>query len=338
MIFDVISVAGKLELRNRIVLAPMYLAMDGQSEEFCAFYVRRAQGGVGLVIAPQSTSGGLDEWAAPDFGAGFRSLVEGCHEAGAKIALQVYPGGGKVNELSADWLDALPARYARATEGVRAAGFDAIDVHGAHHSLFMRLLSPLRNHRTDRYGGDRENRWRAQVDTVRAMRSAVGEDYPILFRFSATDFVTGGIGLDLTVPYALALEEAGVDCMDVSAGTPDSPAGSSHPGRDAPYGTFADLAAEVRAAVGTRVIAVGKIATREVAESILEQGKADLVALGRPLITDPDWPNKLYEGRDEEVVPCVWDNRGCLRDSIHAGKPIRCIKNARVGHEHEPEA
>ncbi len=335
MIFDTISVAGKLELRNRIVLAPLYLAMDGQSDGFCAFYVRRAQGGVGLVIAPQSTSEGLDDWAHPDFGAGYRALVEGCHRAGAKVALQVYPGGGPVDELSAAWLDSLPARYARAAEGVRAAGFDAIDVHGAHHSLYMRLLSPLRNHRTDRYGGDRENRWRAQVETVRAMRAAVGEDYPILFRFSATDFVPGGIDLDMTVPYALALEEAGVNCMDVSAGTYDSPAGSSHPGRNAPYGTFADLAAEVRAAVGTRVIAVGKIATREVAESILEQGKADLVALGRPLIADPEWPNKLYEGRDDEVVPCVWDNRGCLRDSIHAGKPIGCIQNAQVGHEHE---
>ncbi len=335
MIFDAISVAGKLELRNRIVLAPLYLAMDGQSDGFCAFYVRRAQGGVGLVIAPQSTSGGLDDWAHPDFGAGYRALVEGCHRAGAKVALQVYPGGGPVDELSAAWLDSLPARYARAAEGVRAAGFDAIDVHGAHHSLYMRLLSPLRNHRTDRYGGDRENRWRAQVETVRAMRAAVGEDYPILFRFSATDFVPGGIDLDMTVPYALALEEAGVNCMDVSAGTSDSPAGSSHPGRNAPYGTFADLAAGVRAAVGTRVIAVGKIATREVAESILEQGKADLVALGRPLIADPEWPNKLYEGRDDEVVPCVWDNLGCLRDSIHAGKPIGCIQNAQVGHEHE---
>jgi 2,4-dienoyl-CoA reductase (NADPH2) len=335
MIFDAISVAGKLELRNRIVLAPLYLAMDGQSDGFCGFYVRRAQGGVGLVIAPQSTSGGLDDWGRVGFGAGFRPLVEGCHEAGAKVALQVAPGGGAVDELSEEWLQSLPGRYARAVEGVRAAGFDAIDVHGAHHSLFMRLLSLSRNRRQDGYGGCRENRWRAQVETVRAMRAAVGDDYPILFRFSATDFVPGGVGLDLTVPYALALEEASVDCMDVSAGTPDSPEGSSHPGRDAPYGTFADLAAEVRAAVGTRVIAVGKIATRDVAESILEQGKADLVALGRPLITDPDWPNKLYEGRDDEIVSCVWDNRGCLRDSIHVDKPIRCIRNEQVGHEHE---
>jgi 2,4-dienoyl-CoA reductase (NADPH2) len=337
MIFDTINIGGKLELRNRIVLAPLYLAMDGQSDGFRAFYVRRAQGGVGLVIAPQSTPGGLDGWADPAFGAGFRALVEGCHKAGAKVALQVAPGGGPVDELPTEWLHSLPARYARAAEGVLAAGFDAIDVHGAHHSLYMRLLSPSRNHRTDHYGGSRENRWRAAVETVRAMRAAVGQEYPILFRFSATDFVPGGIDLELTVPYALALEEAGVDCMDVSAGTPDSPPESSHPGRDAPYGTFADLAAEIRAAVGTRVITVGKIATRDVAESILEQGKADLVALGRPLIADPDWPTKLYEGRDDEVVPCVWDNRGCLRDSIHAGKPIRCIRNAQVGHEHEVE-
>jgi 2,4-dienoyl-CoA reductase-like NADH-dependent reductase (Old Yellow Enzyme family) len=335
VIFDSISIDGKLDLKNRIVLAPLYLAMDGRSDAFRAFYVRRAEGGVGLAIAPQSTPGGLDDWADPAFGAAFAPLIEGCHAAGAKIALQVSPGGGTVDEIPTEKLDAIPARYARAAAGVRAAGFDAIDVHGAHHLLFMRLLSPFQNHRTDQYGGSRENRWRAQVETVKAIRAAVGEDYPILFRFSATDFRPGGVDLDLTVPYAQALEEAGVDCMDVSAGTSDSPAGSSHPDRKADYGCFADLAAEIRAVVGTRVIAVGKIATRDVAESILEQGKADLVALGRPLIADPDWPTKLYEGRDEEIVPCLWDNAGCLRDSINKGEPIRCIQNDRVGFEHE---
>jgi 2,4-dienoyl-CoA reductase (NADPH2) len=80
---------------------------------------------------------------------------------------------------------------------------------------------------------------------------------------------------------------------------------------------------------------VGKIATGEVAESILREGKADLVALGRPLIADPDWPHKVAEGRDEEIVPCLWDNAGCLHGSIHRGRPIRCIQNPAVGHEHE---
>jgi len=337
MIFDALTIQGKLELKNRIVLAPLYLAWDGRSAEFKAFYVRRAQGGVGLVIAPQSTPGGLDDWADPSlaFGAAFRPLVDGCHRAGAKIALQVYPGGGDVDAQSAEELASLPGRYARAAEGIRAAGFDAIDIHGAHHSPFMGLLSPFQNHRTNRYGGVAENRWRVQVETVRAVRAAAGEDFPILYRFCATDFVPGGVDLDLTAPFAQALEEAGVDCMDVSAGTPDSPEGSSHPGGKMPYGCFADLAAGIRAVVGTRVIAVGKIGTRDVAESILEQGQADLVALGRPLIADPDWPLKLYKGRDEEIVPCLWENAGCLRDSIGQGKPIRCIQNDRVGFEHQ---
>jgi len=137
------------------------------------------------------------------------------------------------------------------------------------------------------------------------------------------------------VPFAQALDEAGVDCLDVSAGTSDSPEHSSHPGRSAPFGCFADLAAEIRAAVGVPVIAVGKIATRDVAEQILEQRKADLVALGRPLIADPDWPQKLFDGRDDEIVPCLWENVGCLRDSTSKGMPIGCIQNAEVGREHE---
>jgi 2,4-dienoyl-CoA reductase-like NADH-dependent reductase (Old Yellow Enzyme family) len=336
MLFEPYTVNGKLALRNRIVLAPLWLALDGHSDEFRAFYVRRAQGGVGLVIAPQSTPGGLDDWADPGFGAAFRPLIEGCHAAGAKIALQVYPGDATVDEIPAEELAAIPERYARAAVGIREAGFDALDIHGAHHSLFMRLLSPFQNHRDDDYGGSRENRWWVQVETVWAIRAAVGEGFPILFRFSATDFVPNGVDLWLTVPYAQALEAAGVDCLDVSAGTSDSPQGSSHPGRSEPMGCFADLAGTIRAGARVPVIAVGKIGTREVADSILREGKADLVALGRSLIADPDWPRKLAEGRDDEVVPCLWENAGCIRDSIDQELPIRCIQNREVGVDTAP--
>ena len=335
MLFEPYTINGKLELRNRIVLAPLWLALDGRSAEFRAFYVRRAQGGVGLVIAPQSTPGGLDDWTDPGFGAAFRPLIEGCHAAGAKIALQVFSGDATVDEVPAEELSAIPKRYARAAVGVREAGFDALDIHGAHHALFMRLLSPFQNHRDDDYGGSRENCWWVQVETVWAIRAAVGEDFPILFRFSATDFVPNGVDLWLTVPYAQALEAAGVDCLDVSAGTSDSPEGSVYPSRSEPMGCFADLAGTIRAGVRVPVIAVGKIGTREVADSILREGKADLVALGRSLIADPDWPRKLAEGRDDEVVPCLWENAGCTRDSIDQGLPIRCIQNQEVGFEHE---
>jgi 2,4-dienoyl-CoA reductase (NADPH2) len=334
MLFEPFAV-NHMELHNRIVLAPLWLALDGHSDEFRAFYVRRAQGGVGLVIAPQSTAGGMDDWLDPDFGQGFQPLVAGCRAAGAKIALQVFPSIEDLCAAPTEMLEGVPDRFARAAAGVQDAGFDAIDIHGAHHSPFMRLLSPFQNDRADRYGGSRENRWRLQVDTVKAVRAAVGPEYPVFYRFSATDFRESGIDLDLTVPFALALQDAGVDCLDVSAGTSDSPEGSSHPGKSAPFGCFADLAAEIRAVVSVPVIAVGKIATRDVAEQILEQRKADLVALGRPLIADPDWPQKLYEGRDEEIVPCLWDNVGCLRDSIDQGKPIRCIQNAQVGFEYK---
>jgi 2,4-dienoyl-CoA reductase-like NADH-dependent reductase (Old Yellow Enzyme family) len=335
LLFTPLTVAGKLALRNRIVLAPLWLVWDGRSDEYRAFYVRRAQGGVGLVIAPQSTPGGLDDWADPNFGVAFRPLIEGCHAAGARIALQVFPGGDPADDLPAEQLATIPERFARAAVGVREAGFDGIDIHGAHHSLLMRLLSPLQNRRTDWYGGPPENRWRVQVESVRAIRTAAGDDFPILYRFSAADLIENGVDLSLTVPYAQALETAGVDCMDVSAGTADSPPLSSHPGRTQPNGCFADLAAAIRAAVAVPVIGVGKIGTREVAESILREGKADLVALGRQLIADPDWPRKLTEGHDGKVVPCMWDNDGCLRDSIHRGLPIRCNQNRLVGFEHE---
>jgi len=332
-LFAPFSITGTLRLRNRIVLAPLYLALDGRSDGFCAFYERRARGGVGLVIAPQSTPGGLDDWADPNFGSAFRPLIDACHAAGAQIALQVFSGSGPVDSISNEELDSIPARFARAALGVRAAGFDAIDVHGAHHALFMGLLSPLQNHRTDQYGGTVENRWRVQVQSISAIRAAVGDGFPILYRFSASDFVEGGVDLSLTIPFSQAIVSAGVDCLDVSAGTSDSPPHSSHPTEDAPLGCFSHLAGRIRSATGAPVIAVGKIATRDVAESILHNGEADLVALGRPLIADPDWPLKLKNGRDDDVVPCLWDNVGCLKASISRGRPIRCIQNSKVGFE-----
>ena len=337
MLFDSFAIDGTLQLRNRIVLAPLYLALDGRSEAFRAFYIRRAQGGPGLVIAPQSTPGGLDDWADEDADlvAAFRPLIEGCHAAGSKIALQMFPGGGDVDDWATQEMETIPARYARAAQGAQAAGFDAIDVHGAHHSPLMYLLSPLENRRTDRYGGSAENRLRLQVETVQAIRAAVGPDYPLLYRFSASDFRPGGVDLEVTAPFAQALEAAGVDCMDVSAGGLYPEAGA-HPGRRMPPGCFAELAGGIRAAVDVPVIVVGKIATRDVAESILEQGQADLVALGRSLIADPDWPNKLYEGREDEIVPCLWENAGCLRNSISVGKPLRCIQNPEAGLERLP--
>jgi 2,4-dienoyl-CoA reductase-like NADH-dependent reductase (Old Yellow Enzyme family) len=335
MLFDALTIRGKLTLRNRIVLAPLYLALDGRCDAFRAFYVRRAQGGVGLVIAPQSTPGGLADWDDPGLGAAFRPVIDGCHAAGAKIALQVFSGSGVVDELPAEQLAAIPRQFARAAEGLREAGFDGVDIHGAHHSLFMRMLSPFQNHRADSYGGAAQSRWRVQVESVKSVRAAVGEDFPVLFRLSATDFMPGGVDLSLTIPYAKALMVAGVDCLDVSAGTSDSPPESCFPDDRWPLGCFADLASAIRATVEVPVITVGRIATREVAESILRERRADLVALGRPLIADPDWPRKVAEGREEEIVPCLWDNAGCLRDSIHQGRPIRCIQNPDVGFELE---
>jgi 2,4-dienoyl-CoA reductase-like NADH-dependent reductase (Old Yellow Enzyme family) len=121
--------------------------------------------------------------------------------------------------------------------------------------------------------------------------------------------------------------------MDVSAGTSDSPPLTSFPNVRQPDGAFAGFAAAIRQAVDVPVIAVGKIGSRAVAEDILASGQADLVALGRPLIADPDWPRKLAEGRDDEIVPCLWDNKGCLRDSIHKDLLVRCIQNPDAGFE-----
>lgn len=303
-LFTPVTIGRSLILPNRVAMAPIYLSMDGRDERCRAFYVRRAQGGAGLLIVPQSTRGGAADWAAPGFEQAFRPLITQCHEHGARVSVQVFPGAEQPTDISPDTLRALPSRFAVAAERARDAGFDALTIHGAHHSMLAGLLSPTRNTRSDSYGGSPQNRRRLQCEIVRAIKDRVGPSFPLFYRFSATDFVPGGITLDETASFARELERCGVDSLDVSVGTRESPPGTTQPGADKPEGCYADIAARIKESVDIPIIVVGRISSAQTAERILSENKADLVALGRQLVADPDWPRKVREGREAEVRRC----------------------------------
>jgi 2,4-dienoyl-CoA reductase-like NADH-dependent reductase (Old Yellow Enzyme family) len=304
LLFAPVTIGQSLTLANRIVMAPIYLSMDGRAERFREFYVRRAAGGAGLLVVPQSTHGGVADWEIPGFEQGFKPLIDQCHERGARVSVQVFPGAEQPAKIAIETLHALPERYALAAEKARDVGFDAITVHGAHHSLLAGLLSPKRNGRTDCYGGSAQNRRRVQCALVRVMRERVGPSFPIFYRLSAIDYVPGGITLQETAAFAKALERSGVDCMDVSAGTRESPPGTTQPGADKPQGCYADIAGHIKRAIEAPVIAVGRISHPDIAESILSAGKADLVALGRQLIADPGWPRAVRSGDVNSITYC----------------------------------
>jgi 2,4-dienoyl-CoA reductase-like NADH-dependent reductase (Old Yellow Enzyme family) len=237
---------------------------------------------------------------------------------------------GPCREITRVEIRLVIEKFAAAARHCREAGFDGVEVHGAHGYFINQFFSPLTNRRKDDYGGGLEGRMRLAGELIGSMRRAAGEGFLLLYRHSAVDGEPGGTTAEESIQLGKTLEKCGLDVFDVSAGRGQHDA-LSIPEPSAPEGTHADLAGRIRAAVSTPVIAVGRIQTRGVAERILREGKADLIALGRQLLADPFWPEKLRQGRDEEVVLCTYcDN--CTRE-MRNGRPIFCPQNPLLGKE-----
>jgi 2,4-dienoyl-CoA reductase-like NADH-dependent reductase (Old Yellow Enzyme family)/thioredoxin reductase len=286
---------------------------------------------------------------------GHFELVEAVHRNGAKIALQIHHCGARGNPsltggvlvapsaIAEDGIAAVPraltepeieelaVSYARAALRAQRAGYDAVEIHGAHGYLIHGFLSPASNHRTDAYGGSAENRLRFAGLVVRKVRAAVGARFPLLFRMSAE----GGYGIEAAVEIAGALDDLGVDAIHVSVGgtAPIAlvPPDTSPMAR--PEGWLVAYADAIKKRVAVPVIVVGEIRHPRFAEDVLAQGKADYIALARPFLADPDWPSKAEAGNDEEIRHCISCDY-CRLALLHT-RPIRCLVNPEVGRERE---
>jgi len=358
---------GKLKLRNRIVMPPMatnFAAVDGSvTSRLINYYVERAKGETGLIIVEATA---IDPKTGLVFNQIYLNhhrflpdlarLVEAIHLWGAKCAIQLHHPGRQSNplltedlvapspivckligkeprELKAEEIEKLAEAYAQAALMAKMAGFDAVEIHGAHGYLICQFLSPYTNKRTDEWGRDFEGRMRFALEVVRRTKEKTGPDFPLIFRISADEFVDGGLTLKETVEIAKRLEQAGIDAIHVSAGNYDSMLMRTIPPMYLPPGGLIHLAEGIKRAVSIPVIAVGAL-TPEMAEDVLEKGKADFIAFGRGLIADPDLPKKLAEGKPEEIRRCMRCNEGCL-GTILFFKPITCSLNALVGKEEE---
>lgn len=306
----------------------------------------------------------------PRFTPGLNALAEAVQAAGAKIAIQINiqgagvdmdllpgvqpvgpsdlayvfdsgPGSGlparmrkpkQVRALRVEEMKELCAAFTRASAVVKAAGFDALEIHGAHGYLLAGFLSPFSNRRQDEYGGELEGRVRFAAEVYAGIRAEVGPEFPILFRFSGREYLEGGREIEEARALARRLEEMGVDALHISAGISmraESYTWMNPPASFSP-GAFIEDARAIREAVRIPVIGVGKIRDPRFAESLLAEGKADFIGLGRTLIADPEWPRKAREGREREIRRCISCNR-CLR--IMYRRTIRCAVNARAGQE-----
>jgi 2,4-dienoyl-CoA reductase-like NADH-dependent reductase (Old Yellow Enzyme family)/thioredoxin reductase len=359
-LFEPLVVRG-MALRNRIVMPPMLVGVGYRGQRARSYYGERAKGGA-TAITVAGTSVDLfvsdEAWGRPGgvaaFAEGARLLTETVHQAGAKIGVQLwygnrFPAGageadgrgvavapsprGEMRALTISEIEEIISRFARGATQAREIGFDYAEVHGAHGYLFCQFFSPADNHRNDKYGGDLAGRMRLGVECVRAMRQAVGEHYPLFFRLGAWEDRPGGITIEDSTKFAVELERAGVDVLDISVGATSQPGSAVASGPGQPEGTLVPYAAAIKEKVGVPVIAVGRIKTSAFAESILTQGKADLIAIGRQLIADPFWPQKVAEGKEDEIVPCISCNV-CM-DTGPRGSGLRCSVNASVTRESE---
>lgn len=218
-------------------------------------------------------------------------------------------------EMTQADIDRVVAGFAEAARRVKDAGFDAVEIHGAHGYLIGQFRSAMTNKRTDKYGGSVENRARFGCEVIRAVRKKVGPDYPVLMRMSGTSWSEGAISVEDSVIQAPLFVEAGLDAVDVSCGSLES----YHyilPPYMVPAGFNLDAAAAIKKAVNVPVIAVGRLGTDfELAEKALEDGKADFIAMGRSLIADPEIPKKLAEGREDDIVRCISCNK-CISSAV----------------------
>ena len=355
-----------LVLKNRIVYPPMgtsYATSFGAvTPRFISYHRERSAGGVGInfveftVVESRGRlnphmHGIYEDAQIP----GWKSLVDAVHEAGGKMGIQIgHAGrrarsavnggfrpwapspiaelGGEIpNEMGQPQIDYIQDCFKKAAQRAKRAGFDAVELHTAHGYLIHQFLSPLSNHRLDRYGGSLENRSRFALETLARIREGVGDEFPIFCRISGDEFVPGGSSLAEAKVFAKLLEKGGADCIDVSAGVLES-AERTVPPMAVEHGCNVGLAEEIKRQVNIPVICVGRIKNLEEAERILQRKSADLIAMGRALIADPELPRKARMG--EDVRPCIGCNQGCI-DRLYNGMAITCLVNARVGREHQ---
>ena len=358
---------GTLTLKNRILMPAMhtlYPENGGPSERFNSFYWRRAEGGAGLVVVgacrfdekgarPSCMSLADDGCIEP-----WKRFTAGMRERGCPVAVQLYHAGrylasdgvpdGKgaiapsavytpftketARAMSVEEIEAVIQAWADGARRAREAGFDAVEISASAGYLISQFLSPLTNRREDEYGGSFENRCRFPLEVIRAVRRAVGADYTLLLRWSGHTLVPEAGGSDEALDFARLAAEAGIDLLDMTGGWHESR--TPQLTEEMPFGAMEYLAARTRAETGMAVAMANRMSEPRLAERAVALGSCDMVAMGRALVAEPDYPKFLMAGTPEKIRPCVSCNQGCLAGTFFE-KPIRCLANGLAGREYE---
>ncbi|MCR1898963.1 NAD(P)/FAD-dependent oxidoreductase [Irregularibacter muris] len=358
-----------MDLKNRIVMAPMGTFSEARNgfpnEKQIEYYRARARGGVGMILLEgQYVTNKTDPWidyvttaGTDEQMKGWALLAEACHAEGAKICLQLSCGLGRnafpfsdeqmvsasevpsfyhpeqnCRALTIEEIHDIVEHYRIAARNASTAEADAVQIHAHAGYMLDQFMTPAWNKRTDEYGGSFENRMRIVKEIYEAIRDEVGPDYPILIRMAADHDFPGGRTLEESIEIAKYLEELGIDAFDIDMGcyerkqwiVPSIYSGDA---------CMVDYAAKIKEAVSVPVLAAGTF-TPETAEEALTDGKCDVVMFGRQLIADPDMPNKLLDGMEEDVRPCLYCNEVCV-GRLYENRVISCAINPQAVFEKE---
>jgi 2,4-dienoyl-CoA reductase (NADPH2) len=353
-----------LEIKNRIAypsLGLLYSKNGKLNDRYFNYFKERANGGAGLVtVGPVGVdfigSGAIalsltNDDAIPDF----KKLTRIIKDGGARAWVQLFHAGAYSHpmyidgqqpiapsavysrysqttprEMTLEDIHQVQENFTRAAERAQVAGFDGIEIIASAGYLITQFLSPRTNTRSDDYGGSFENRVRFPRELIERTRKRLGPEYPLTIRMAGNDFVRDSNTDTETPEFAKIYEQAGVDAINVTGGWHESrvPQLPMH----LPRAAFAFLSLNIKKAVSVPIMASNRISDPDSAETIIKDGYADMVNLGRVLIADPEWPRKALEGRVNEIRPCIGCSQGCT-DQIFSGRAVFCVGNARAGFE-----
>lgn len=365
---------GTLTLKNRILKAPQSSGMsnmDGTvSERLVRYYRDQAAGGAGCIVVEYAYVDDIGAKSAHchlgissnEHIPGLAWLAENIREMGAAPAIQIEHCGRQKflgtqpicapsalpwpklwdqygvqsvpHVLTIEEIQDIVHAFGDSALRAKKAGFELVEIHGAHGYLLTNFFSPHTNHRTDLYGGSLENRMRIYVEIVQDVRKKVGPDFPVTIRLSGTDYEPDGFPIEDTIAMAKVLEREGIDAFHISGGDHHTMIHQVSPmAMSLCHNTWA--AEAIKKEVSVPVIASGSITLPEYAEEIIASGKGDFVGLGRPLWADPEWPNKAAADHPEDIRPCIRCNEGCLERTFFNYKAITCAVNPVVSREGE---